>query len=83
MKTASKTRDREKVNFMLDRSLFLEIKQYVPEGDRSDFANGALSEALILVKRRAAFKQIDKIREKMDLHISMDEFRKLRAYGRE
>lgn len=83
MPTSTKKSDREKVNFMVNKTLMSEIKEYIPEGERSDFVNQVLEEALITFKRRKAFESIDKLRKKMKLHISMDEFRKLRAYGRE
>lgn len=83
MSPTIKKSDREKVNFMVDKTLMLDIKQYIPEGERSDFVNQVLEGALITFKRKKAFESIDKFRKKMNLHISMDEFRKLRAYGRE
>lgn len=75
--------DREKVNFMVNRETMTDLKMYIPEGERSDFINEVLEGALIVFKRRKAFASIDKLRKKMKLHVSMDEFRKLRAYGRE
>ncbi|MEK9178962.1 MAG: hypothetical protein AAB893_00655 [Patescibacteria group bacterium] len=40
-------------------------------------------EALITYKRKIAFENIEKFRKKVKLRISMKEFRKLRAYGRQ
>lgn len=68
---------------MVSKSLIMEIKQYVPEGERSDFANEAFEEALTTFRRKKAFENIAKFRKKVKLDIPPDEFRKLRSYGRE
>ena len=78
----SKQLGREKVNFMLDRSLFLEIKAYVPEGERSDFANEAFEEALMDFKRRKAYEEIKKIRKMNKVHVSTEEILQARDDGR-
>jgi len=83
MSTSTKKLDREKVNFMVNKKTMADLKVYIPQGGRSDFVNQVLEGALITLKRKKAFESIDKLRKKMNLHISMDEFRKLRAYGRE
>ncbi len=75
-------RRREKVNFMLDSGLFKEIKKYVPDGERSDFANVAFQEALIDFKRKKAYEELKKLRKKNKIYISTKEILKARDYGR-
>ncbi len=82
MKNDPKQSGREKVNFMLDRTLFLEIKQYVPEGERSDFANEAFEQALIDFKRAKALDDLDELRAMNKTYISNDELIQLRDEGR-
>ncbi|MFA6024257.1 MAG: hypothetical protein WC777_03520 [Candidatus Gracilibacteria bacterium] len=74
--------NREKVNFMLDRKLVLEMKQYVPEGERSNFANEAFEEALSLLKRRKAMEMIDELRAKNTLRLTTEEIIEAKNYGR-
>lgn len=83
MQKASKQLGREKVNFMLDRALFLEIKTYVPEGERSDFANEAFEEALRDFKRKKALEGLDELRAMNKTYISNKELIQLRDEGRE
>ena len=82
MKNNPKQSGREKVNFMLDRTLFLDIKQYVPEGERSDFANEAFEQALIDFKRAKAYEEIKKLRKINKVHVSTEEILQTRDDGR-
>lgn len=77
-----KQSSREKINFMLDRELVLEMKQYVPEGERSDFANLAFEQALIDFKRKKAYEEIKKLRELNKVRLSTKEILEARDYGR-
>ncbi|OGJ44364.1 hypothetical protein A3J23_01700 [Candidatus Peregrinibacteria bacterium RIFCSPLOWO2_02_FULL_48_14] len=54
---------RTKVNFMLDKSVFEEIKTFVPDGERSDFANEAFREALETFRLRKFSEGLDALRE--------------------
>jgi hypothetical protein len=67
---------------MLDRKLVLEMKQYVPEGERSNFANEAFEEALSLLKRRKAMEMIDELRAKNTLRLTTEEIIEAKNYGR-
>lgn len=60
----------------LDSKDNLGIKVVVINGD-------SYEEALTTYKRKIAFENIKKLRQKMKLQISADEFRKLRAWGRQ
>ncbi len=74
---------RKKVNFMLDEKIILKIKQYVPQGERSDFVNEVLEEALDLLARTLACESMDRLREENPVSITTEEFIELKNYGRE
>ena len=71
------------MNFMLDEKVILKIKQYIPQGERSDFANEAFEEALDLFARTKACEEMDKIRTENPVSITTEEFIRLKNYGRE
>lgn len=77
-----KTKDRQKVNFMIRRQTIIQLNKLIPKGKKSDFVNGALEEALIQHARRTASEEIDKLREMADLKVSTREFIKCKNYGR-
>lgn len=78
-----KTINRQKINFMLDNALVAEIKQWIPEGQRSDFANEAFERALGLFKRRKACDDMDALAREGKMKFTDKEFQKLKNYGRE
>lgn len=74
---------RKKVNFMINQEVLEMLKKWIPAGDRSNFANGALEEAVRRYVREKAFQLIDELREKSKLKMSTAEMIKLKNYGRE
>lgn len=74
--------NRQKINFMVDKDLIIEIKTFVPEGERSNFVNNALEEALDVFKRKRASEEMDKLRESLNIKMSTKEMLKLKNYGR-
>ena len=74
---------RKKTNFMVDEKLLFEIKQYIPDGERSNFVNEALEDAIDLFRRRKAVEGMEELRQKMQVKMSTEEFIELKNYGRE
>lgn len=74
---------RKKVNFMVDEHILIRIKEWIPEGERSNFVNGALDEALKDMARKEASEFMDKVREEGNFKMTDDQIRKAREYGRE
>lgn len=72
--------DRKKINFMISKEIMMELKQLIPSGERSDFVNEALKEALIDYARRKAIEKMDKIAQQ-NLNISAAEFLKAKHEG--
>lgn len=58
------TSKRKKVNFMVDHDITQRLEQLVPVGERSDFVNKAMDEALVLYGRRKAFEFFETFRKK-------------------
>lgn len=73
---------RKKVNFMVNETLVAEINVYIPSGERSDFVNEAIEEALADYKQKKAFEGMDKLRKKYKIHLSTSEFIRLKNEGR-
>lgn len=73
---------REKVNFMVDQTILIKFKEFVPAGERSDFVNASLKEALQTVARQKAFDAMDEFRKKAKIRMSTKEFIRLKNYGR-
>ena len=73
---------RKKTNFMIDNEILQELKEFIPEGQRSDFINESIQEAISTFKRKKAFEGIEELRQKLKLKMSMKEFKKLKNYGR-
>ncbi len=74
---------RKKTNFMVDIQVLQDIKHYVPEGQRSDFINECLEEALTSFKRKKASELMDQMREKLNIKLTTKEIIKLKNYGRD
>ena len=77
-----KTLDRKKVNFMINRETLMQFYQLIPAGERSDFLNVSLKEAIINYGRRKASEEIDKLAKVLNLKMSTREIIKLKNYGR-
>lgn len=76
-------KERKKVNFMISKEILKSLHQVIPAGERSDFVNEALEDALIDYSRKKAFEQIEKFRKEWKLKMTTDEIIKLKNYGRE
>lgn len=74
--------DREKINFMISRPLIVEMKALIPQGERSDFINEILQEALVNYGRRKASEAMDAFRNKYKLRMTTAEIIRLKNYGR-
>ena len=72
--------NREKINFMISKELLVQFRQIIPAGERSDFMEKTLKEALIDYGRRKAIEGMRKISEE-NLNISTKEFLKTRHDG--
>ena len=82
MITQQHTKQREKANFMIDKDILIELKQWIPAGDRSNFVNSALEEALLYHRRKQAFKAMDELRLKAKIKMADIEIIKGKNYGR-
>jgi len=78
-----KNSPRKKTNFMVQNDLLDAMKFYIPSGERSDFVNGALEEALQDIARKKAMDAMDEMRKRIKWKMTDKEFRKAREYGRE
>ncbi len=78
-----KTLNRKKINFMIDSNIEIEIKRWIPEGERSDFANEAFERALTLFRRKKVCENMDKIAREGKMKFTDEEIIKLKNYGRE
>lgn len=74
--------DRQKVNFMISKETLMQFRQMIPAGERSDFMDKVLKEALVSYRRRKASEEIDKLSQKLNLKMSTEELIKLKNYGR-
>ncbi len=68
---------------MINRETLMQFYHLIPAGERSDFLNISLKEALIQYARRKASEQIDEFRKEWKLKLSTKEIIKLKNYGRE
>lgn len=75
--------NREKINFMISKENIMLLKQLIPAGERSDFINKTLEEAMKSYKRHKASEEIDKFRSVWKLKMSNEELLKLKNYGRQ
>jgi len=64
---------RKRLNFMVDPSVAEELSQTIPSGERSDFVNNAIDQALIRFSREKAYEETKQLREKLNLKIGSDE----------
>lgn len=55
---------RKKVNFMIDEDLIDRLETLIPSGERSDFLNEAMNEALTDYGRKKAFEFFEDFRKK-------------------
>ena len=76
------TKDRKKLNFMVDVRLVAELQQTIPEGERSNFINDLISDGLIRYKRRKAFTDMDRLRDESNLRMSTEDLLNARDYCR-
>ncbi len=74
---------RKKTNFMIDIHVLQEIKEFIPDGERSDFLNYSIQRGLEDFRNKVAFEGIREMRKKAKLKMTTEEFIKLKNYGRE
>jgi hypothetical protein len=58
---------------MVDPSVAQELNETIPSGERSDFVNTAIDQALIRFSREKAYEETTQLREKLNLKIGSDE----------
>lgn len=73
---------RTKVNFMLDKAIFDEIKTFVPDGERSDFANEAFKKALDSFRLKKFSDGLDALRKSCKKTFTNEEILKSIHEGR-
>lgn len=64
---------RKRINFMIDQNLVEEMTSLIPSGERSDFVNEALENALTIWSRKKAFELIDEANKTHPLKTSTEE----------
>jgi hypothetical protein len=64
---------RKRLNFMVDPSVAEELNQLIPTGNRSNFVNNAIEQALVRFSREKAYEETQQLREKLNLKIGSDE----------
>lgn len=74
--------DRKRMNFMVDVKLVKELEETVPSGERSNFINEALAEAMTQLSRRKAIEGLKKIRESNKVKLKTKEILEYINYGR-
>lgn len=74
---------RKKINFMVDRKIVIELQEWIPQGERSDFVNKALQEAMLRYKRIKASEKMETLRKKAKIRLSTVEIIKLKNHGRQ
>jgi len=81
----AKTKQRKKINYMVNKDLLINFYTLVPPGKRSDAINEALEEWMIQRGREIASDAIDRLREedkKRGITLTNQEFIKIRDEGR-
>lgn len=68
----AKTRNRIRVNYMISHPLLKELEELIPRGERSDFINEAIEEALTRFSRKKAGEEMDKLRKALHLKLGND-----------
>lgn len=66
---------------MISKEILKSLHQVIPAGQRSDFVNKTLEEALIDYGRRRASEEIDNLSKKWGSKISTEEFLRTRHEG--
>lgn len=82
MITSEKSTKRKKVNFMVDLHVLEKFQKWIPAGERSDFVNHTLEEAVRRYKRKKAFDAMDELRERAHIRMTSKEMIKRKNYGR-
>lgn len=77
-----KFNERKKVNFMIDKELLCKVQAVIPAGERSDFVNQALEDAIVKYGRIKASRAMDEFAKSHKITMSTEEFIKLKNYGR-
>ena len=67
---------------MVNQELLAEVRIFIPEGERSNFVNKAISDALVDYKRQKAFDDMAKLRKETKLSMTTKEFIRLKNEGR-
>lgn len=67
---------------MISKEILKSLHQVIPAGQRSDFVNEALEDALIDYSRKKAFEKLEKFRKENGIFLSTEEIIKLKNYGR-
>lgn len=67
---------------MIGKDILVEIKKWIPAGERSNFVNDTLEKALLRYRRGKAFQMIDELREKAKLRMTTAQMIRLKNYGR-
>ena len=83
MITPQKEQKRHKVNFMMNEQVLVQLKECLPAGERSDFVNHAVEEALLDLGRKKAAEAMDAFRKEGKWKITTEEFIRLKNYGRD
>lgn len=78
----AQTKNRKKVNFMIDKNILVRIEELLPAGKRSDFVNEALNESIIQYGRKKASEAMDEWASRNKLRLTTAEIIKLKNYGR-
>jgi hypothetical protein len=78
----TKTPARKRVNFMISTSLLTSLTELIPLGERSDFVNQTLEEALTQVSRQKASEALAEFRKTNHLKTSTKEILKIIHDGR-
>lgn len=58
---------------MVNISVVKELNEMIPSGERSDFVNEAIENALTQFSREKAYEETKRLREKLNLKIKSDE----------
>lgn len=82
MITPMKGKKRKKTNYMIGHDILVEITKWIPAGERSNFVNGALEDAIRRYKREKAFQMIDELREKAKIRMTTSQMIRRKNYGR-
>lgn len=73
----------KKANFMFRFITLEKLAKWIPEGERSKFVDNAVDEAVAGFARRKAIEFMDKFSSEAHFHMTDEEIRKAREYGRE